>query len=171
MHADHGNQSDRGLCCGDRSCRRRPVARQQRSEVVATAHAREPREDIAHVGQRVFAVITCSILADECLNSLRRQHSSAAPISFRSVLESLPFVMFPSRHFTRLCSFRIGGPHPVAYRKISGSGAVSVRSICPLTHSTAAPKSIPGGAPRADFSTTTRRFEPARRSAPCEVGS
>ncbi len=27
----------------------------------------------------------------------------------------LPFVKFPSRHLTRLCSFRIGGPQPVAY--------------------------------------------------------
>ena len=32
----------------------------------------------------------------------------------------LPFVMFRSHHFTRLCSFRIGGPQPVAYFDAGG---------------------------------------------------
>ena len=59
MHSDRSDQSDRGLCRlrdGRQTRRRRPVARQQRSEVVAIAHAREPREDVAQVGERVLAV-------------------------------------------------------------------------------------------------------------------
>ena len=59
MHSEHGDQFHRGLCRlrdGRQTRRRRPVARQQRSEIVEIAHAREPREEVAQVGERVFAV-------------------------------------------------------------------------------------------------------------------
>ena len=59
MHSDHGDQSDRGryrLCGGRWTWRGRPVTRQQRSEVVAIAHAGQTREDVPQVGERVFAV-------------------------------------------------------------------------------------------------------------------
>ena len=92
MHADHSNQSDRGLCRGDWICRRRPVAREQRSEAVVIVHARKPAPQ--------FAPAAGFVVGSDLLLPRPR---------------SLPFVMFPSRHFTRLRPFRIGGPHPFAY--------------------------------------------------------
>ena len=49
MHSDRSDQSDRGLRRpweGSQTRRGRPVARQQRSEVVAIAHARQAGEDV-----------------------------------------------------------------------------------------------------------------------------
>ena len=49
MRSDRGDQSDRELRRrweGSQTRRGRPVARQQRSEVVAIAHARQAGEDI-----------------------------------------------------------------------------------------------------------------------------
>ena len=58
IHSDRSDQADRGLRRrweGGQTRRGRPVARQQRSEIVAIAHAGEQREDVAQVGERVFA--------------------------------------------------------------------------------------------------------------------
>ncbi len=48
--------SPRRRCASGGRCRGRPVARQQRSEVVTIVHARQTREDVPQVGERVFAV-------------------------------------------------------------------------------------------------------------------